>query len=111
MRVSEAVGETLDLIRPLAAERGITVELPGAKAAGLGLALSKRLTEAMGGTVGVKTVPGRGSTFWVRLPLSRAGATVVRETTPGHPSAASRPGQAACTLLYIKDNPSNRHLG
>ncbi len=41
-------------------------DIPGT---GLGLALSKRLAEAMRGKIGVRTGTGRGSTFWVRLPL------------------------------------------
>ncbi|HEX2033678.1 MAG TPA: ATP-binding protein [Chloroflexota bacterium] len=36
--------------------------------AGLGLALVKELTEAMGGRVGVESVPGEGSCFTIRLP-------------------------------------------
>ena len=64
----------------------------------------------MGGTIGVKTIPGQGSTFWVRLPSTRAGLSVVREITTEHPYVGNRSPQAACTLLYIEDNPSNQHL-
>lgn len=38
---------------------------------GLGLAICKSLTTAMGGTLGVKSTPGHGSTFWVELPFPR----------------------------------------
>jgi signal transduction histidine kinase/CheY-like chemotaxis protein/HPt (histidine-containing phosphotransfer) domain-containing protein len=38
---------------------------------GLGLAICKFLTTAMGGTLGVKSTPGHGSTFWVELPFPR----------------------------------------
>jgi signal transduction histidine kinase len=41
--------------------------------AGIGLAICKQLTELMGGTIGVDSVPNQGSTFWVAIPL-RAGA-------------------------------------
>ncbi len=77
---------------------------------GIGLALSRRLAEAMGGTLDVETAVGRGSTFWVELPVvespverhARLDANLPVATTPGngHPHA----------VVYIEDNLSNLRL-
>ncbi|HEV7663447.1 MAG TPA: ATP-binding protein [Chloroflexota bacterium] len=42
---------------------------------GLGLAVARQLVEAHGGQIGVRTTPGHGSTFWVRLPLANPAPT------------------------------------
>ncbi len=77
---------------------------------GLGLALSKLLAEAMGGTLTVESEPRIGSTFTVGLfraeapaedPVAAQGDPVTR-----HPS-----GDAATeTILYVEDNLSNLRL-
>ena len=83
-------------------------EQTAVEGSGLGLALSKRLAEAMAGTIGVTSVEGRGSTFWVELPA----ASPADEPPSGrHPP----PGSVADftiggTVLYIEDNLANLRL-
>jgi signal transduction histidine kinase len=50
-----------------------------ASGTGLGLAISKALVEAHGGTIGVRSRPGEGSTFWFRLPLEPSPQVAARE--------------------------------
>ena len=74
---------------------------------GLGLAVSKGLTEAMGGRIGFESTVDVGTTFWIELPHAAAPAPRQVEA----PAAAeARPQASSGTVLYVEDNRSNVRL-
>jgi signal transduction histidine kinase len=52
-----------------------------AKGMGLGLPIVKRIVEAHGGEISVKTRPGEGTTFMIRLPIKDANIAQIAQTT------------------------------
>jgi signal transduction histidine kinase/CheY-like chemotaxis protein len=77
---------------------------------GIGLALSRRLVELMGGTIGVESVPGEGSAFWVRLPTAEARPSEAAVLPSGETPAGALAGRIRHDVLCIEDNPANLRL-
>jgi PAS domain S-box-containing protein len=77
---------------------------------GIGLVVAKRLTEAMGGIIGVESTVGEGSVFWIELNLT-AEAQAPAASPPGATAPAQvHAGALQRTLLYVEDNPANLML-
>ncbi|MDQ4137177.1 MAG: ATP-binding protein, partial [Pseudomonadota bacterium] len=75
-----------------------------AKGTGLGLPLSRRLAELLGGEVRLESAPGQGSTFQLVIPM------VHGTNGPAEPVAAPGPAQARTRVLVIDDEEAFRYV-
>ena len=78
---------------------------------GIGLVVTKRLVELMGGSIGADSVVGVGSVFWIEFSLTSEPQFAALEAE--HVSTTRPPllaGAPLRTLLYVEDNPANLEL-
>ncbi|GJJ04750.1 hypothetical protein RugamoR64_52880 [Duganella rhizosphaerae] len=76
---------------------------------GIGLVVTKQLTELMGGAIGVHSEIGVGTTFWIELAASSEPVLEIAAFDMSAPFEG-RDHAALKTLLYIEDNPANLSL-
>src|SRR5690606_33097675 len=89
-------------------ERGSAGRRSGEPGTGLGLTITHLLTQLMGGELTVKSTPGQGSTFTVRLYLSETAEAPTERGVPQRPVTGYI--GARRTLLVVDDQPTQRQM-
>ncbi|MCA1700814.1 MAG: response regulator, partial [Actinobacteria bacterium] len=103
--VSDArLAQLFEPFERLGAERG------GVEGTGLGLALSKRLVDAMGGSITAQSQAGKGTTFLVDLAVAPSPVSEQALAAAALAGESKRADIGACSLLYVEDNLSNLKL-
>jgi len=84
----------------------------GIEGSGIGLVLTKRLVELMGGTIGVHSTPGTGSTFWIDLRSAERVRVDLASVEPRLPTPTELVGgdPQVATILCVDDNRANLAL-
>lgn len=76
---------------------------------GIGLVMTKRLVELMGGVIGVESAIGTGSVFWIEMNLT-AERQLALDADELLVVAQAKTDAQSRTLLYVEDNPANLML-
>ena len=83
-------------------------EASDVEGSGIGLTVTKRLVDLMGGKIEFDSIDNQGSTFQIEIPMAAPGAVEGQTLSP--PGASRGLAGATGTLLYVEDNPANLEL-
>ena len=85
---------------------------------GIGLVITKKIVETMGGSIGMESQKGKGSCFWIEFPNKTDGVLDTKKINKKNCSVIEikkktddrEEKQDTKTVLYIEDNPANLRL-